>query len=58
MNASEIADLKSKLEEFFNAFRLPQEKLAKVLASDFTIIRTTEEEKETPLPPQEVPVEE
>lgn len=58
LNASEIADLKSKLEEFFNAFRLPQEKLAKVLASDFTIIRTTEEEKETPLPPQEVPVEE
>ncbi|MDG7001945.1 MAG: hypothetical protein JRN15_22835, partial [Nitrososphaerota archaeon] len=58
VNAEELSDLKSKLEEFFGAFKLPQEELDDVLNSDFTIIRTTEEEKETPLPPQEVPVEE
>ena len=58
LNPAEIVDLQSKLEEFFAAFGLSEAKLADVLNSDFTIIRTTEEEKETPLPPQEVPVEE
>lgn len=58
LNESEVGLLLGKLKEFFGAFNLPEEELQRAMSSEFTIIRTTEEEKETPLPPQEVPVEE
>lgn len=48
-----------KMEDFFNAFWIPEPQRELILNSGFTVIRTmSDEEKETPVPPQEVPVEE
>jgi len=50
--------LSAKFDRFFSVFEI-QEKKREVLESEFTVIRTIEEEeKETPIPPQEVPIEE
>jgi glutamate synthase domain-containing protein 1/glutamate synthase domain-containing protein 3 len=58
LNAAEVDLLAREVKEFFKKFRLGEERLGEVLGSEFTVIKTTEEERETPLPPQEVPVEE
>lgn len=50
--------LSNKLEEFFDAFDIPQEQRRSVFSSEFTVIKTVEGEKENQIPPQEVPVEE
>jgi glutamate synthase domain-containing protein 1/glutamate synthase domain-containing protein 3 len=48
-----------KLEEFFQVFNIPGQQRNLLLSSEYSIIRTIEEEdKDTPIPPQEVPVEE
>ena len=49
----------NKIEGFFSAFGIPKNQRETVLNSEFTVIRTIEDEvKEAPIPPQEVPVEE
>ena len=50
--------LSQKLREYFATFKLSKQTLDDVLNSEFTIIRTKKEKIETPIPPQEVPVEE
>ncbi|HMK82449.1 MAG TPA: glutamate synthase [Candidatus Bathyarchaeia archaeon] len=50
--------LGEKLKEFFEAFKLPSTLFESILESEFTVISVAEEKPETPLPPQEVPVEE
>jgi glutamate synthase domain-containing protein 1/glutamate synthase domain-containing protein 3 len=50
--------LGGKLEEFFKAFGLPPTLLQSVLKSKFTVLRAGEQKVATPIPPQEVPVEE
>ena len=50
--------LGEKLKEFFEVFKLTPTLCESVLQSEFTIISVAEEKPETPLPPQEVPVEE
>jgi hypothetical protein len=48
-----------KMDDFFNTFQIPQLARDLVLESEFTVIKTlADEEKETPIPPQEVPIEE
>ncbi len=48
-----------KLEEFFQVFNIPEQQRKILLGSEYSIIRTVDEEaKDTPIPPQEVPVEE
>lgn len=59
----ELADtdrsmLNEKLEEYFQAFNIPEQQRNTLLNSRYTIIRTIEQENESPIPPQEVPVEE
>jgi len=54
----DINILGEKLKEFFEVFKLTPTLFESVLQSEFTIISVTEEKPETPLPPQEVPVEE
>ena len=58
LNDADIAALREKLEAFFDAFGLPHSLLEDVLSSKFTILRAGEQKVSTPLPPQEVPVEE
>jgi len=48
-----------KMEDFFNTFEIPVREQELVLKSSYTVIRPTADEKsETPVPPQEIPVEE
>ena len=48
-----------KLEEFFQVFNIPEQQRKLLLHSDYSVIHTIEEEvRDTPIPPQEVPVEE
>jgi len=55
----EMISVKRKMEDFFNDFRIPNDVRDIVMNSEFTVIRTiADEEKESPVPPQEVPVEE
>jgi glutamate synthase domain-containing protein 1/glutamate synthase domain-containing protein 3 len=58
LTPTEINFLSEKLYEFFKAFGLDSTLLESVLRSEFTVIQSKEEKDETPLPPQEVPVEE
>jgi glutamate synthase domain-containing protein 1/glutamate synthase domain-containing protein 3 len=58
LNDADIAALKGRLEAFFEAFSLPGSLLETVLSSKFTVLRAGEQKVATPLPPQEVPVEE
>ena len=55
----ELQCLSPKVHQFFRVFGLAEDKKREVLDSEFTVIRAIEEEeKESPIPPQEVPVEE
>ncbi|MDA4130166.1 MAG: hypothetical protein OK457_05310 [Thaumarchaeota archaeon] len=54
-----IIALEPKIRSFFDHFNIPSNVRESLLDSEFTVIQTVEEEeKETPIPPQEVPVEE
>ncbi|HZW55773.1 MAG TPA: hypothetical protein VFF30_05740 [Nitrososphaerales archaeon] len=58
LDENDLKYLSAKFDRFFSVFEI-QEKKREVLESEFTVIRTIEEEeKETPIPPQEVPIEE
>jgi len=46
------------LESFFQAFSLPRSLLESVLSSKFTVLRAGDQKVATPIPPQEIPVEE
>jgi glutamate synthase domain-containing protein 1/glutamate synthase domain-containing protein 3 len=58
LNASDLDALKAELEMFFQAFNLPRSLLESVLASKFTVLRAGDQRLATPIPPQEIPVEE
>ena len=58
LSATDLGLLSEKLAEYFKLFGLPPQKLEEVLNSEFTIIKMREEKIETPIPPQEIPVEE
>ncbi len=58
LNPVDRTVLSEKLEAFFQAFNIPEQQRNLLLSSEYSIIRTVEEEKESPIPPQEVPVEE
>lgn len=58
LNAADLEALSGVLESFFRTFNLPHEHLESVLASKFTVLKAGENKVATPIPPQEVPVEE
>ncbi|HUK74935.1 MAG TPA: hypothetical protein VLU99_04015 [Nitrososphaerales archaeon] len=58
LNTSDVDVLKGELERFFLAFSLPRSLLDTVLSSKFTILRAGDQKVATPIPPQEIPVEE
>ncbi|MHB8567513.1 MAG: GltB/FmdC/FwdC-like GXGXG domain-containing protein [Nitrososphaerales archaeon] len=58
LSPSELELLSEKLGEFSRTFGLTASIYQEILDSEYTIIRTKEEKAETPVPPQEVPVEE
>lgn len=54
-----FSSILQKMEDFFNVFEIPTSVREQVLESEFTVIRTIAEvASETPIPPQELPVEE
>ena len=58
LNDADVESLKGRLEAFFEVFGLPYSLLETVLSSKFTILHAGESKVTTPIPPQEVPVEE
>ncbi len=58
LNSADHDALKGVLEAFFQAFSLPRSLLESVLASKFTVLRAGDHKLTTPIPPQEIPVEE
>jgi glutamate synthase domain-containing protein 1/glutamate synthase domain-containing protein 3 len=58
LNPSDLEALKGVLESFFQAFGLPRSLLDSVLASKFTVVKAGDQKLATPIPPQEIPVEE
>ena len=58
LNSADLEALKPMLEKFFQVFNLPHHQLESVLASKFTILRAGDQKLATPIPPQEIPVEE
>ena len=55
----DLKTLVSKMEDFFNTFDIPADERELVLNSDYTVISPISEViSETPLPPQEIPIEE
>jgi glutamate synthase domain-containing protein 1/glutamate synthase domain-containing protein 3 len=58
LNTSDLEALKGKLESFSAEFNLPRSTLETVLKSKFTVLRAGEHKVDTPIPPQEIPVEE
>ncbi len=58
LNSSDAEALGSELELFFKAFALPSSMLESVLSSKFTVIKAGEQKVTSPIPPQEIPVEE
>ena len=51
--------LEREIRNFFQHFSVPLDAQETIMSSEFTVIQTVEEEeKETPIPPQELPVEE
>jgi glutamate synthase domain-containing protein 1/glutamate synthase domain-containing protein 3 len=58
LSPSDIEALKAEFELFFEAFGLPHSLLESVLASKFTILKAGDQKVATPIPPQEIPVEE
>jgi hypothetical protein len=58
LDPSDLEALKGDLESFFHVFDLPRSLLESVLASKFTVLKAGAAKAATPIPPQEVPVEE
>ncbi|MDA4117936.1 MAG: glutamate synthase [Thaumarchaeota archaeon] len=58
LSPSDMEAIGGRLEMFFKAFNLPSSMLESVLGSKFTVIRAGEPKVTTPIPPQEIPVEE
>ena len=58
LNPADVEALKGVLEDFFQAFSLPSSLLETVLASKFTVLKAGDQKVATPIPPQEIPVEE
>jgi glutamate synthase domain-containing protein 1/glutamate synthase domain-containing protein 3 len=58
LNDADLEALKGMLESFFQAFNLPRSQLESVLSSKFTVLRAGDQRVATPIPPQEIPVEE
>lgn len=58
LNPADIEVLAGVLESFFQAFGLPRSMLDSVLASKFTVLKAGDQKVATPIPPQEIPVEE
>lgn len=58
LSSSDLQLVSENIKQFFATFNLPATLLDEVLSSEFTVIRAREEKKVSPLPPQEVPVEE
>jgi len=58
LNPADLEALKGVLEKFFQTFNLPHSLLESVLASKFTVLRAGDQKVTTPIPPQEIPVEE
>ena len=58
LNPSDIEALRDILEKFFQTFSLPNSLLETVLSSKFTILKAGDQKVATPIPPQEIPVEE
>lgn len=58
LNDADLEALKGVLESFFHAFELPRSLLETVLSSKFTVLRAGDKKVATPIPPQEIPVEE
>jgi len=58
LQPADLELLNEKLREYSNTFELTETLLESVLESEFTIISVAEEAPATPIPPQEVPVEE
>ena len=58
LNPSDLEAMRGELESFFHAFDLPNALLESVLASKFTVLKAGTQKVATPIPPQEIPVEE
>jgi glutamate synthase domain-containing protein 1/glutamate synthase domain-containing protein 3 len=58
LNTGDLENLGGMLDMFFQTFDLPRSLLETVLASKFTIVRAGDHKVATPIPPQEIPVEE
>ena len=58
LNSSDLEVLRGVLESFFQTFSLPRSLLESVLSSKFTVLRAGDQKVATPIPPQEIPVEE
>jgi hypothetical protein len=58
LGPEDLAIVGERLKQFFETFSLPGETLERVLASEFTVIKTKDERTEMHVPPQEAPVEE
>ena len=58
LNSADLEGLKAMLEKFFQTFNLPHSLLESVLASKFTVLRAGDQKLTSPIPPQEIPVEE
>ncbi len=58
LNSSDLDAIKGELEMFFQVFNLQRSLLESILASKFTVLRAGDQKVATPIPPQEIPVEE
>jgi glutamate synthase domain-containing protein 3 len=58
LKETERIELEPKLNMFFEAFNIPLQQRNLVLSSEYSVIQTVDEERDSPIPPQEVPVEE
>ncbi|HKT21389.1 MAG TPA: hypothetical protein VJR06_02020, partial [Nitrososphaerales archaeon] len=58
LSTTDLESLRGILESFFQAFNLPRSLLETVLSSKFTVLRAGDQKLATPIPPQEIPVEE
>ncbi|MDA4112241.1 MAG: glutamate synthase, partial [Thaumarchaeota archaeon] len=57
-NRDALMELEPKIRNFFRHFKVSGYDTESILNSEYTVIRTIEEEKEMPIPAQEVPIEE
>jgi len=58
LNSADLEVLGGVLESFFQTFSLPRSLLESVLSSKFTVLKAGDQKVATPIPPQEIPVEE